>query len=91
MSEKVDADRERINQAEKALQDAVAVAVANLVLGGVLAAKDVGTSRRTSGSNMDKKRRLKKNWRREKRSESASIHEPSSHIAPSKKLRLDDD
>jgi len=79
LSEKVAEDRERTSQAEKALQDAVVAA--NLVLGGVLTVAVVGTLGRTGGSNMVKKRRMKEKCIREKRSESASIHDPSSHTA----------
>ena len=89
LSEKVTKDQERTNQAKKALQDAVVAA--NLVLDGVMAAAVVGTSRRTGGSNMGKKRRMRDKWRKERQSELASIYHPSSHTAPSKKLRLDDD
>jgi hypothetical protein len=56
LSEKVTEGQERTNQTKKALQDAVATA--NHVSVGVLAAAVVGTSRRTGGSNMGKKRRM---------------------------------
>jgi hypothetical protein len=56
-----------------------AVDAAYPILGGVMAAVVVGTSRRTGGSNIGKKRRMKEKWKREKQSESASIHYTSSH------------
>ena len=87
MSEKVAEGRERTNHAEKAFQDSVTAH--NFILCGVLAAAVVGTSRRIGWSNVGKKRRMKEKWRKERESESTSIHHPSSHTAPSKKLRLD--
>ena len=68
-----------------------AVDAANPILGGVLAAAVVGTSRRYGMSSMGKKRRMKEILRKERESESAYMHHPSSHTAPSKKLRLDDE
>ena len=89
MSEKVNEDQERTNQTKKALHDAITAA--NLVLDGVLAEADVGTSGRSGGSNMGKKRRMKEHGEEKRQSESASVHYPSSRTAPSEKLRLDDD
>jgi hypothetical protein len=80
---------EKMTKSQQALQDAVDAA--NLILGGVLAVAAVGTSGRTSGSNPGRKRRMTDKWRKERQSELASIHHPSSHIAPPKKTRLDHD
>ena len=79
----------RVTESRQTLQDAVDDA--NRISGGVFAAAVVGTSRRTDGSNMGKKRRMKEKWRKGMESESASIHHPSSHTDLSKKLRLDDE
>jgi hypothetical protein len=80
---------EKVTESRKTLKDVVDAA--NPILGGVLAASVVGISGRASGSSLGKKRRMKEKWRKERESESASIHNPSSHTAPSKKLRLDDE
>ena len=79
--------RAKVSQTQKKLQDAVDAA--NLVLGGVMAAADVGTSKRSGGSNPGRRRRNRDTWMKEKQSDSASIHHTSSHTAPPKKPRLD--
>jgi hypothetical protein len=81
--------RAKVTETQQELQDAVDVA--NPILGGVLAAADVGTSRRTGKSNPDRRRRNRDKWMKERQSESASIHHPSSHNVPPKKPRLDHD
>ena len=80
---------EKVIESKQALQDVVDTA--SPILGEVLAAAVVGTSRRTSGSNPGRKRRMRDKWRKERQPESASIHHPSLHTAPPKKPRLDDD
>jgi hypothetical protein len=68
-----------------------AVDAVHHVLDGVFAATVVGTSGRIGGSNMGKMGRMKEKWRKDKHSESAYVHYPSSHNAPLNQLRLDDD
>ncbi len=77
--------RAKVTETQQELHDAVDAA--NLVLVGVLAAADVGTSGRSGGSNPNKRRRNRKRSMKEIQSESASIHHPSSHTAPLKKPR----
>ena len=83
--------RAKVTKTHKKLHDAVDAA--NPVLGGVLAAADVGRSGRSGGSNPNKRRRNRHRYPKERQSESASIHpsRPSSHTAPQKKSRLDHD
>jgi hypothetical protein len=78
---------EKVHESKQALQDAVDAT--SPILGGVLAAAAVGTSRKTGGSNPGKRRRAKNNRINEKQSESASIHHTSLYTA--KKPRLYDD
>jgi len=78
----------KVTETQHELQEGVDDA--NPILGGVLAAADVGTSRRTVGSNPGKRRRNRDKWRKESQSESATIHHPSSYPPP-KKPRLDHD
>ena len=80
--------RAKVTKTQQELHDAVDAA--NPIVGGVLAAADGGTSRKTRGSNPGKRRRNRDKWREESQSESASIHHPSSHPPP-KKPRLDHD
>ena len=80
---------EKVTEFRKALQNVVDAA--NPIVDGVMAAAAVGTPRRSGGSNPGKKGMITEKWRKERESESASIHHPSSHIAPSNKLRLDDE
>jgi hypothetical protein len=80
---------EKVTESQQALHDALDAA--NHILGGAMAAAAVRTSRRTGGSNPGRKRRWKEKWRKERQSESASIHHLSSHTAPPKKPRLDHD
>ena len=79
----------KVTETQNELSDAFDAA--NPILGGVLTAADVGTSRRTGGSNPGRRWRNRDKWRKESQSESASIHHPSSHIAPPKKPRIDQD
>jgi len=74
--------RAKVTETQLELQDAVDAA--NHVLGGVLAAADVGRSGRFGGSNPNKRRRNRHRCTKERQSESASIHpsRPSSHTAP---------
>ena len=53
--------RAKVTETHKELQDAVDVA--NPILGGVLAAADVGTSERTGGSNPGRRRRNRDKWK----------------------------
>jgi hypothetical protein len=77
--------RAKVTETQQELHDAVNAA--NLVLGGVLTAEDVGTSLRFGGSNLNKRRRNRK-LLKGIQSESASVHHPSSHTDPLKKPRL---
>ena len=65
--------RAKVTKTQQELQDAVDAA--NPVLGGVLAAADTGTSLRSGGSSLNKRRRNRKRMK-EIQSESASIHHP---------------
>ena len=80
---------EKVTECKEALQDAVDAA--NPILGGVMMAAAVASSGRTGGSNPGKKKRWREKCRREKQSESTSIHQPSSHNGPPKKQRLEHD
>jgi hypothetical protein len=80
--------RAKVIETQHELHDEIDAA--NHILGVVLAAADVGTSRRTGGSNPGRRRRNRDKRRNENQSLSASIHHPSSHPPP-KKPRLDHD
>ena len=80
--------RAKVTETQQELQDVVDAA--NHVMGGVLAAADAGTSLRSEGSSLNKRRRSRKRMK-EIQSESASIYHPSSHTDPLKKPRLDHD
>jgi hypothetical protein len=56
--------RAKAAETQQKLHDVVDAA--NPILGGVLAAADVGTSRRTGGSNPGKRRRNRDKWREKK-------------------------
>jgi hypothetical protein len=77
---------EKVTETQQAMQDAVDAA--NLILGGVLAAAVVETLGRIGGSNPDRKRKMRDKWRKERQYESAIILNPSSHIAPPKKVTV---
>ena len=82
--------RAKLSESRQELSDAVDAA--NDILGGPVVAKDGGISGMTGGSNVNKRRRNRNKYSKEKQSES-SIHptRPSSHTAPVKKSRLDRD
>ena len=82
--------RAKLTESRHELSDAIDTV--NHVLGGPVVAKDGGISGMTGGSNVNKRRRNRNKYSKEKQSES-SIHptRPSSHTAHVKKSRLDHD
>ena len=77
---------EKVIESTQALHNAVDAA--GHILGGVLAAAVVGTSRKTGGSIPGKKRRMRDKWKKEKQSESASIHHPFFTYCSSKEASI---